>query len=110
VCPACGWLRFSEDLKRLAGEADEHTCAGRFTEALVAWRTALDLLPPNSKQYAVVSERIAELGRQGPAKPAQPRPAWTRRTGVLGAIALLLLKCKIDYDIILTTRIVLLHG
>jgi len=110
VCPACGWLRFSEDLKRLAGEADEHTRAGRFTEALVAWRTALDLLPPNSKQYALVSERIAELGRQGPAKPAQPRPAWTRRTGVLGAIALFLWKFKILIAFILTKGKLLLLG
>ena len=110
ACPACGWLRFAEDLKRLAAEADEHSGAGRFTEALVAWRTALDLLPPNSNQYTVVAERIAELGRQGPAKPEQPRPHWTRRTGVFGAIALVLWKFKIVIVFLLTKGKLLLLG
>jgi Zn-dependent protease len=110
ACPACGWLRFSDELKRLAAEADDHLRAGRFTEALVAWRTALDLLPPNSQQHEAVAARIAEIGRQGAGKPEQPRPTWTRRAGVLGAIALFLWKFKIVIAFLLTKGKLLLLG
>lgn len=110
ACPACGWLRFSDELKRLAAEADDHLRAGRFTESLAAWRTALDLLPPNSLQYETVSARIAEIGRQGASKPEQPRPTWTRRVGVLGAIALFLWKFKIVIAFLLTKGKLLLLG
>ncbi|HXO84360.1 MAG TPA: site-2 protease family protein [Gemmatimonadales bacterium] len=109
-CPSCGWLRFSQGLKRLAAEAEEHERAGRFSEALVAWRSALDLLPLKSGQYAVIEARIAELGRQGPAKAAQEQPPWTRRAGVLGAIALFLWKFKIVIAFLLTKGKLLLLG
>ncbi len=110
ACPACGWLRFSDELKRLAAEAAEHGRAGRFTEALVAWRTALDLLPPNSGQHAAVAERIAELGRQGPARQEQPRPTWASRAGVIGVLALFLWKFKVVIAFALTKGKLLLLG
>ena len=110
TCPACGWLRFSNELKRLAAEAEEHQHGGRFTEALAAWRAAMDLLPPNSRQYEAVAARIAELGRQGPAKGEQPRPPWTKRVGVLGVIALFLWKFKIVIAFVLTKGKLLLLG
>ena len=75
---------------------------------MVAWRTALDLLPPNSRQHAVVAERIAEIGRQGPTK--QERPPWTKRTGILGVIALFLWKFKIVLLFLLTKGKLLLLG
>jgi Zn-dependent protease len=108
-CPSCGWLRFSHGLKQLAADAEEHERAGRFSEALVAWRSALDLLPRNSRQYATIEARIADLGRQGPAKTEQ-QPAWTRRAGVLGAIALFLWKFKIVIAFLLTKGKLLLLG
>ena len=110
ACPSCGWLRFSNGLKQLAAEAEEHERAGRFSEALVAWRSALDLLPPTSGQYATAAARIAELGRQGPAKSEQARPPWTRRAGVLGAIALFLWKFKVVIAFALTKGKLLLLG
>jgi Zn-dependent protease len=110
ACPSCGWLRHSEDLKRLAAEAEEQERQGRFTEALLAWRTALDLLPRNSRQYAVVSEHIAALGRQGPTNQAQERPPWTKRAGILGAIAVALWKFKLAILFLLTKGKLLLLG
>lgn len=109
-CPSCGWLRFSNALKQLAAQAEEHERAARFGEALDAWRSALDLLPPNSGQYATISARIAELGRQGPAKTEQQRPPWTRRAGVLGALGLLLWKFKVLILFVLTKGKLLLLG
>ena len=110
-CPSCGWLRFSSSLKQLAAEAEEHERAGRFTDALVAWRSALDLLPPDSGQYTTISDRIAELGRKGPtAGTHQQRPDWTRRLGVLGAVALFLWKFKVVIAFLLTKGKLLLLG
>ena len=109
-CPSCGWLRFSKGLTQLAADADQHERAGRFSEALVAWRSALDLLPPNSGQYASITTRIAELGRQGPQKSKQERPPWTKRVGVLGAIALFLWKFKVVIAFFLTKGKLLLLG
>lgn len=109
-CPSCGWLRFSHGLKQLAADAEEHERAGRFSEALVAWRSALDLLPPNSRQYATIEARIADLGRQGPGKTEQHRPPWVRRAGVLGALALFLWKFKVVIVFLLTKGKLLLLG
>jgi Zn-dependent protease len=110
ACPACGWLRHSLDLKQLAELAEKHERNGAFTEALVAWRSALDLLPPHSRQHAVVAERIAELGRQGTSKPPEPKPPWARRAGILGAIALFLWKFKVVIAFLLTKGKLLLLG
>lgn len=110
ACPGCGWLRYSDELKRLAADAEEHERAGNFAEALNAWRTAVDLLPRTSTQYTAVSERIAELGRKGPPKPAQPRPNWTKRAGLIGIAALFLWKFKVVILFILTKGKLLLLG
>ena len=110
ACPACGWLRFSSELKGLATSADEHAAAGRATEALVAWRSALELLPRNSQQYATIAKRVDELSRQGPRAAAQQRPAWTKRAGVFGAIALFLWKFKLAIFFLLTKGKLLLLG
>ena len=109
-CPSCGWLRFSQGLKRLAAEAEEHERAGRFSEALEAWRSALDLLPLASAQYATIEAHIAELGRRGPANTGQQQPGWARRAGALGAIALFLWKFKVIIAFLLTKGKLLLLG
>lgn len=110
ACPACGWLRFSDELKRLAAAAEEHERAGRFAEALIDWRTALDLLPTTSSQYATVSAHIAELGRKGPPKTEQPRPGWTKRAGLIGVAALFLWKFKVVIAFVLTKGKLLILG
>lgn len=110
ACPACGWLRFSDELKRLAAAAEEHEGAGRFAEALIDWRTAIDLLPRSSSQYSGVSARIAELGRKGPPKTEQPRPGWTKRAGLIGVAALFLWKFKVVIAFVLTKGKLLLLG
>jgi Zn-dependent protease len=110
ACPVCGWLRFSDELKRLATQAEQHQRAGALTEARVAWSTALDLLPPESRQHAVVLERIAELGRLDTTPPPQPKPAWAQRVGVLGVVALFLWKFKVVIAFLLTKGKLLLLG
>ena len=100
ACPACGTLVYSDKLKSLAASADAATASGDLSGARGRWQTALKSLPPDSKQYAAVSSRIADLdARIDPAtspapgaKSANPdHPAWRRAIGALVTGFLLIL-------------------
>lgn len=110
ACPACGWLRHADELKRLAAAADRHAAAGQLTEALAAWRAALDLLPPDSRQHGTISARIAELSREGTRAPEQPKPDWAARAGAIGVALLFLWKFKIVIAFMLTKGKLLILG
>jgi Zn-dependent protease len=113
ACPSCGRLLYAADLKSLAAEAERLTATGDVAGALAAWRAAVDLLPPDSPQYAAVSARIADLSRaldaQAGARPAE-KPAWAARAGVVGAGILLLWKFKFLLAFIATKGKLLLLG
>jgi len=64
VCPACHALVHKEELQRLANEAEEKTRQGDRSGALVAWRRALELLPPQSRQHQVIASRVQTLSRE----------------------------------------------
>ena len=114
ACPACQRLVHADELQRLADEAERSAAGGDVSSALGAWRQALDLLPPNSRQFAAVSDKLAELSRRadaaGPTSKAQAKPAWARRAGIPGAIALFLWKFKVALAFILTKGKLLLLG
>lgn len=114
ACPACGRLRYADRLKALAAAAGAATAAHDTLGALTAWREALDLLPPDSRQHAVVAETIAELSKRidaAPnAAPAPPKPKWASRGGVLGAIGLVIWKLKFVLVLLLTKGKLLLLG
>ena len=108
TCPCCQRLVHADQLSRLAAEAGRTTDP---TEALALWRSALELLPAATRQYTLVSEKIAALGRQvdqGDGSVSRPIAAqenagvsgsagrgWAKAgvTG-LGAIGLLIWKLK----------------
>ena len=113
ACPACGRLFHAERLKALAAEAERLKQAGDLSGALGAWRAAVELLPPDSTQYAVVTDRIAELSRAVDTQPSvrsPDKPAWTAKAGVIGAIGLALWKLKFLFAFILTKGKLLLLG
>jgi uncharacterized Zn finger protein (UPF0148 family) len=64
ACPACGALIHAQTLKELAANADRATQAGELLAAREHWQSARSLLPLNSRQHAMVGERIAELNRR----------------------------------------------
>jgi Zn-dependent protease len=64
ACPACQTLVHRDELQRLATEAEEKIRQNERSEALVAWRRALELLPPQSRQYQVISGRIQTISRE----------------------------------------------
>jgi Zn-dependent protease len=127
-CPVCQRLTHSDRLKELAREADLATQEGRLPDALFAWRSALELLPPGSRQHVTIAARIAELGRQVDAAPAhasgQPQPgAGARASGShhpgslgkaglagAGTLGLLLWKFKFVVVLLLTKAKFLLLG
>ena len=100
ACPACGLLLYADRLKTLAASADAATASGDLLRARTSWESALDFLPPDSKQYATITARIADLTARMEAgnpsatgaKPANPdHPAWRRALGGIATAFLLLL-------------------
>jgi Zn-dependent protease len=85
----------AEEIGRLAAEAEREETARELVKARDFWRRAHDLLPVGSRQSDAVVERIAALNRAVEADPkaaseaeAMDRPAWARRLGLLGIVAL----------------------
>ncbi len=128
MCPGCGRLVHSARLKELAAAANRAEEADHPTAALEAWNNALSLLPPDSRQFQTVAERVSALGRvvdalpQGHA-PAPPESAgdaakggasgkstWAKGASGVGVVALLLWKFKFVLTFILTKGKLLLLG
>jgi len=79
-CPACRRLVHSEDLKRLAGEADAAEARGAPSDALAALRRAQELLPPGTRQQELLHQRIVRLS----AALDAPRPAGSAAAPATG--------------------------
>lgn len=113
-CPRCHQLVHTEELERLAAEAERGEGAGDIAAARDAWRQALDRLPPGSRQAEAVLERIAALNQRievaAPEKSAKgaARAAW--RLGPLAALGVLLWKFKFVLGFVLTKGKLLLLG
>ncbi len=113
ACPSCGRLVHGERLKELAAEAK---AAEDPLSALTAWRSALELLPPSSRQADVIAARVEELSRTvdaGPSPaggPASEKPSWAKGGGLLAGAGLLLWKLKAVLAFVLTKGKVLLLG
>lgn len=99
----------ADTLTRLAGEAAAFEAAGRTADAVIAWRSALDLLPGDAPQAATIRARVDTLTRDGAAvsAPASPMPKWLASLGLVGA---LLWKFKFVLALVLTKGKLLLTG
>ena len=101
VCPACATLVHSDQLKRLAADADAAASAGDLEGARTHWTSALALLPFQSQQHAIIRERIAELTRSsdassGGSDAGKDGVPWWRRgwPGLATGAVVLLSKLK----------------
>jgi len=113
ICPVCGRLTHSERLKELANLAEKATASNKVSEALVAWRGAIELLPHDSKQYAAISLKIDDLTKRLDSDKSAEKDARKRFAKWplgLGAIALLIWKFKVLIILILTKGKLLLLG
>jgi len=121
-CPTCHRLIHSDELKRLAQDADHAARNADPSRALASWRSALELLPAGSRQHALITEKIATLSREVDTllPPAVPQPAssavpshggWVKGGAAgLGAIALFAWKFKVVLIFVLTKLKLLLLG
>ena len=107
-CPACGRLVHADTLTRLAAEAEAHERNHRAAEAVIAWRSALDLLPADAPQAATIRARVDALTRDTTTRTtAGPMPKWLASLGLVGA---LLWKFKFVVVLVLTKGKLLLTG
>ncbi len=106
ACPSCQALVHAARLRELSDQAARASADDDLPTALAAWREALALLPPASRQFAQVQARAAELSRQletrGPV-PGQPRAAgdWRQATAGLGVLGVLIWKLKAGLQLLL---------
>src|SRR5262245_32832469 len=92
ACPSCHRLVHAERLKQYQLEAERAAAEGDVSAELSAWRHAIVLLPPSSRQYSTVAARISALTDAALAHP-KGSANW-QRIGGLGAVGLLLWKFK----------------
>ena len=120
ACPACRRLVHADRLNELAATAEAAERRDEPTAALIAWREALALLPPQTRQYGAIADRVAALGRRVDAGPAPARVAekgqsddgWSfgAASGAAGGLALLLWKFKFVVALLLGKAKLLLLG
>ncbi|MFY9823468.1 MAG: site-2 protease family protein [Thermoanaerobaculia bacterium] len=97
-CPACNALIHAAELKDLARKAEEAARAGDLSSELAAWRQALDLLPPGTRQFQSVAAKVDGLSRRVGSSPTPPQAAGGGRSwkggGALAGLGLLAWKLK----------------
>lgn len=111
ACPSCGRLLHAGTLKKLAAQAEAAERAGDLSAAMGAWRDTLDLLPPDSRQHAVVLQKIQALSAQVDEGGAAPKASlWKKGAAGAGGLAVLLFKFKSVLLLVLTKGKLLLLG
>ena len=81
ACPRCHRLVHRDALKNLAAAAEQATSAADPSGALAAWRSALALLPPRSRQHDQVLAKVQSLSRAIDAGTATSSAAVVPRDG-----------------------------
>ena len=113
-CPACRRLVHAASLTDLAARAEAAAAAGDVPGALAAWRSSLELLPPDSRQSASVAQKITALGavvEGSSAAPAEaPTSGWWKWLAAIGPAGLLIWKFKFLVVALLTKGKLLLLG
>jgi Zn-dependent protease len=97
ACSECHTLLYGSELQSLAAQAQKLEAAGDPGQARELWNRSLSLLPQDSKQADWVREKMRALNVSIPdAGESAPKatPAWVKKLGPFGPIALLLLKAK----------------
>ena len=115
VCPSCNALVHADELKQLAVDAEKAEAANDAARAVTLWRQALDRLPPNTKQYNAILDRVSALGDHAATAARQAeehrvRGKYGRYGTAVGAIAVFLLKFKFLIVLLLTKGKLLLLG
>jgi Zn-dependent protease len=100
-CPVCNRLVHREELEELASKAQSARERRDPREEILAWRRALELLPPSSEQARSIADRVSALSRQIDSSEDETSAAGTagrsrwRWAGPGAALAFLLTKGKL---------------
>jgi Zn-dependent protease len=93
VCPECQTIVYSNHLRTIALAATTEENASQWAAARETWKQALLWLPPDTKQYTAVEQRIALVDAK--LRTVQDSKAkWTKRLGPLAPVLVLLSKLK----------------
>lgn len=118
ACPGCNRLTHAAQLASLAQQASAAQQAGEISQALACWRTALDLLPPEANQFAIIRSQIEQLGRQldtvdipsQAIEPSKSRGSAGKALAGLGFLGMLIWKFKVVLLLVLSKGKLLLLG
>jgi Zn-dependent protease len=125
ICPGCGRLPHAERLNELVSDANRARDRGDLRSQASALRSALELLPADSRQHEVIRSRVVELSEMidaglapkqaMPAENAAPDAEHSRRTllkvgSAVGLAAMLFWKFKFILVFIATKAKLLLLG
>jgi Zn-dependent protease len=97
VCEQCHALVHSQELERLAAEAQALESKKDFRQAREQWLAGLRLLPADSRQASWILQHARDL--DAIADQVQPAPGpsenkWAQRLGPVGPVAVVLAKSK----------------
>jgi Zn-dependent protease len=87
-CPSCARLLYSEKLTQLAKKAQDAETASRPSEALAAWREALQYLPFGTRQRETVEARVVALSRIVDGGSHASGTPWWKRVSSLGPVGI----------------------
>jgi Zn-dependent protease len=118
ACPGCNRLTHAARLAGLARQASVAQETGEISQALACWRTALELLPPEANQFAIIQSQIEELGRQldtagipsQTLKPSKGRTSAGKALTGLGFLGMLIWKFKVVLLLVVSKGKLLLLG
>ena len=85
ACADCQAIVYAEHLRNIAIAATADENAKKWPEARAIWQQTLVWLPPGTKQYAAVEQRISLIDARLKAA-ADKKAQWTRRLGPLAPL------------------------
>ncbi|MBZ0166878.1 MAG: site-2 protease family protein, partial [Candidatus Omnitrophica bacterium] len=113
VCPGCKTLVYRDRLAWLQQQASACEQRGEGTQALQHWREALHLLPPDSRQFLAVHQKIDALRPHVDTRSreqAEHHKKIPKPLIALGALGLVVWKLKFIVVLLLTKAKVLFLG
>jgi Zn-dependent protease len=109
ACPGCHRLVHAGSLKLYREQAEAAARSGDVGAELAAWRLALALVPPQSRQSTLIFEKITALSTEVQNSPPPSSSMW-RWLGSLGTAGLVLWKLKFLVVALATKGKLLLFG
>jgi Zn-dependent protease len=106
VCPECETILYAAHLRDIALAATAEENSGNWIPAKGIWSQALKWLPPETKQYAAVQQRIGLIDNRLRAAE-ESKAKWTRRLGPLAPVVFFLAKLKTLFFFLLKFKFIL---